>query len=141
MQMAEVVLAPEVLEEMAALPTPIVARMERLFLEIVAYHKRNLLSDQRVLDIVMVAIEQNWVAIQAHKDVMRTVLEVILRDGIETGEFEAVDPRASAESINRAMVLFTHPVLVAECVKDGEDLEAGARQSVQFLLRAITPRG
>jgi hypothetical protein len=38
------------------------------------------------------------------------------------------------------MVCFTHPVLIGQCMDEGEDLEAAARASVRFLLRAITPR-
>jgi AcrR family transcriptional regulator len=120
---------------------PAATRMERLFLEILAYHKNNFLTDRRVLDIVMVAIEHSWDAIKAHKDVMHTVIELILRDGIEAGDFEAVEPRPTAELIQRSMVLFCHPMLVGECLEDGRDLEDEARASVRFLLRAITPRG
>src|SRR5438552_7259717 len=69
------------------------ARMERLILEILAYHKENLLTEQRVNDIVLVAIEHSWDAIQAHKTTMHTMVEVIVRDGIAAGEFAAVDPR------------------------------------------------
>ena len=79
-------------------------RMERLILEILAYHKENLLTDQRVNDIVLVAIELNWEAIRAHKNVLHTVMEVILRDGIEAGEFDKVDPRETAEVIMRSAV-------------------------------------
>ena len=74
-------------------------RLERLILEILAYHKENLLTEQRVNDMVLAAIELSWNAIRAHKDVMRTVVEVILRDGIEAGEFEQVEPRDTAELI------------------------------------------
>jgi AcrR family transcriptional regulator len=119
---------------------PAAAKLERLFLEILSYHKENLLTEQRVNDIVLVAIEQNWKAIQAHKEAMRTVIEVILRDGIEAGEFEPVDARETSQSIMRAQVVFCHPVLVAQGLQDGEDLEAGVRSTVRFLLRAITPR-
>jgi AcrR family transcriptional regulator len=120
---------------------PAAARLERLFLEILAYFKRHLLGDERVMEIVMAAIEQSWDAIRAHKDKMRTVLELILRDGIDGGEFEPVDPRETADSILRAMMCFTHPTLVAECMDEGQDLEDEVRKSVRFLLRAITPRG
>jgi hypothetical protein len=89
---------------------------------------------------VLIAIEQNWKAIQAHKEAMRTVIEVIVRDGIESGEFEPVDARATSLSIMQSMVVFCHPVLVAQGLQDGEDLEAGVRSTVRFLLRAITPR-
>jgi AcrR family transcriptional regulator len=116
-------------------------RLERLVLEILAYHKENLLVEQRVHDMVLVAIEDNWGAIRAHKDVVRSVMEVIVRDGIAAGEFEPVDARETAKLMMRSLIVFEHPVLIAQCLQDGEDLEAEARASVRFLLRAITPRG
>jgi hypothetical protein len=89
---------------------------------------------------VVAAIQDSWDTIRAHKDVMRNVTELILRDGIETGEFEPVDPRETAELILRSVVVFTHPLLVGQCLEEGQDLEVEARASVRFLLRAITPR-
>src|SRR5262249_1333746 len=67
-------------------------RIERLVLEIVAFHKENNLTDQRVNDIVLAAIELSWGAIRAHKEHMRMVLEAILREGLKRGEFEPIDP-------------------------------------------------
>jgi AcrR family transcriptional regulator len=119
---------------------PAGARIERLILEILAYHKENLLTEKGVSDMVLAAIELSWDAIHKHKDVMHTVLEVILRDGIENGEFEPVQPRETAELIFRSLVAFTHPMVIGQCMEDGQDLEAEARASVRFLLRAITPR-
>src|ERR1700720_4415573 len=52
-------------------------RAERLVLSILKYHNENLLTETRVHDMVLVAMENNWAAIQAHKEVMRTVVEVI----------------------------------------------------------------
>jgi len=115
-------------------------RIERLFLEILSYHKDNLLIEKRVHDMVLVAIEQNWNAILAHKETMRTAVELIVRDGIEAGEFERVDPRETSHFFMQSLVGFCHPVLVAQSLQDGHDLESEARDSVRFLLRAITPR-
>lgn len=115
-------------------------RLERLFLEILAYHKENLLTEQRVNDMVLIAIEQNWKAIQEHKQVMRTMVEVILRDGIEAGEFEPIDPVDASQSIFRSLVSFCHPMLLAQCLQEGQDVETEARKTVAFLLRAITLR-
>src|SRR5262249_13586909 len=67
-------------------------RIERLILEILRYHKENVLTEQRVNDLVVAAIELSWDAIRAHKDVMRTVVGVILRDGIEAGEIRLAPP-------------------------------------------------
>jgi AcrR family transcriptional regulator len=119
---------------------PAAARMERLVLEILAYHKANLLTDKRVNDIVLIAIEDSWHAIQAHKDVIRNVIELIVRDGIEAGEFEPVEAPETAQLLMRSLVAFMHPVLISQCLADEEDVEAEARASVRFLLRAITPR-
>ena len=119
---------------------PAAERMERLILEILAYHKENLITEQRVNDMVLAAIEHSWETIRTHKEVMANVTEVILRDGIEAGEFEPVDPRATAGLIMRSVVCFTHPLMLSQCMEEGEDVEAEARASVRFLLRAITPR-
>ena len=113
--------------------------MARLFVEIFNYHKDNLITEKRVHDIVLVAMENSWAAIEAHTEVIRTVIEVIVRDGIASGEFDAVDPRETSILIKRSMVAFCHPLLVAECLQEGEG-EADVRASARFLLRAITPR-
>jgi hypothetical protein len=40
----------------------------------------------------------------------------------------------------RALTSFTHPIVISSCLRDEEDVEAEARATVRFLLRAITPR-
>jgi AcrR family transcriptional regulator len=119
--------------------TPATERIERLYLEILAYHKENLLTERRVNDMVLVAIEQNWAAIRTHKDKIRAVAELILRDGIEAGEFGQLDPRETARNIDRSLVNFVHPVLIAQLLQDGEDVEAELRATLRFLLRALAP--
>jgi AcrR family transcriptional regulator len=119
---------------------PAADKLERLVLDTLKYHKENLLNETRVHDIVLVAMENSWAAIRAHKETMRTIVEVILRDGVAAGELEAVDPRQVSEQFMRATVSFCHPVLVAQALQDGEDLEAAARGAVRFLVRAITAR-
>jgi len=116
------------------------ARIERLFLEIMKYHLENLIEEKRVHDIVLVAMENNWEAVQAHMERIRAIIEVILRDGIESGEFERVEPHETSLLIKKAMVAFCHPLMLAEGLQDGEDLDTQSRATIRFLLRAITPR-
>jgi AcrR family transcriptional regulator len=116
-------------------------RIERLVLEILAYHKENNLTEQRVNDMVLAAIELSWGAIRAHKEHIRMVFESVLREGTERGEFEHIDPRETSRLMMISLVNFCHPVLVAQYLQDQGDLEADARATVRFLLRAITPRG
>ena len=82
-------------------------RLERLELEILAYHRDNLLEDQRVNDMVLAAIEHSWQAIRAHKEAMRMVMEAILREGIAAGEFEPVDPRETSRLMARSLMRTT----------------------------------
>jgi AcrR family transcriptional regulator len=115
-------------------------RLERLVLEILAYHRENHLTDQRVNDMVLAAIELSWGAVRAHKEHMRMVFEAVLREGIERGEFERVDPRETSRLMLISLVNFCHPMLVAQYLQDQGDLETDARATIRFLLRAITPR-
>jgi AcrR family transcriptional regulator len=115
-------------------------RIERLVLETLTYHRENHLVDQQVNDMVLAAIELSWQAIRAHKEHMRMVFETILREGVESGEFEPLDPRETSRLLMISLVHFCHPVLVAQYLQDQEDLEGDARATVQFLLRALTPR-
>ena len=125
--------------EIARSRAPAGERIARLFVEIFNYHRDNLITEKRVHDIVLVAMENNWDAIEKHTEVIRTVIEVILRDGIASGEFDPVEPRETSFLIKRSMVAFCHPLMVAECLQEGNG-EAEVRQSAGFLLRAITPR-
>jgi AcrR family transcriptional regulator len=115
-------------------------RLERLVLEILAYHRENHLTEQRVNDMVLAAIELSWGAIRAHKEHMRMVFEAVLREGIERGEFERVDPRETSRLMMISLVNFCHPVLVAQYLQDQGDLETDARATIRFLLRGITPK-
>jgi AcrR family transcriptional regulator len=119
---------------------PAPQRLEQLVLEVLAYHMENQMAEERVHEMVLAAIEHSWETIRAHKETMRNVTELILRDGIDAGEFVAAEPRETAELIMRSVVVFTHPVLIKQCLDDGRNLEADARATVRFLLRAITPR-
>ena len=125
--------------EVARSRAPAAERMVRLLVEIFNYHRDNLITEKRVHDIVLVAMENNWDAIEKHTEVIRTVIEVVLRDGIASGEFDPVDPRETSVLIKRSMIAFCHPLMVAECLQQG-DGETEVRQSARFLLRAITPR-
>jgi len=115
-------------------------RIERLVLETLAYHKENHFTDQKVNDMVLAAIELSWQAIRAHKEHMRMVFETILREGVDSGEFEPLDPRETSRLLMVSLVHFCHPVLVAQYLQDQEDIETDARATVHFLLRALTPR-
>ena len=97
------------------------------------------MTEHRINEPRVAAIEHSWDTVRAPM-MSHRIVELILRDGIDAGEFEPVDPRETSELIMRALIAFTHPLMVGQCLEEGEDLEAQARASVRFLLRAIAPR-
>jgi AcrR family transcriptional regulator len=115
-------------------------RLERLTLEVLAYHKENLLTEQKVNDLGLVAMEESWDAIKGHKEVYRNAIELILRDGIESGEFDPVDPRETSATIMRAQASLCHPLLLEQGLQEGHNLENEAQALTRLLLRAITKR-
>jgi AcrR family transcriptional regulator len=116
------------------------SRLEQFVLQTLDYHRENLITEQRVHDMVLVAMEQNWEAILAHKQTLHGVIELIVRDGIESGEFEKVDPRSTATQLMQSLIRYCHPLLIADSLRNHDDMAGEAREQVRFLLRAITPR-
>jgi AcrR family transcriptional regulator len=116
-------------------------RLDRLFQGIIKYHKENFIAEKRLHDIVLIAIEENWGAILAHKQTVRNAIELILRDGIDSGEFDPVDPKETAAMLMLGMIAFCHPVLVAQNLADGYEPERDGAAQLRFLLRAIVKRG
>lgn len=110
-------------------------RILAAYLAIMRYHKENFLEDRRVHDIVLVAIENNWEAIEAHKARLCEMVARILADGIAQGVFVAHDPRKVSQHIQSACIRFCHPVLVAQNID--EDHEASLRDTLRFILRSI----
>jgi hypothetical protein len=100
--------------------------MERLFLEILAYHKENLLIERRVNEIVVFAIEHMWDTVRAHKDVTRNIVELIVRDGVEAGEFGSIDARETASAPKRAW-----PAVVRPPSRSTRHGEAGAAPTLR----------
>ena len=114
--------------------------LDRLFQGIIRYHKENFIAEERLHDIVMVAVEENWQSILSHKQTLRNAIELILRDGIDSGELDPVDPRETAGMLMRAMIGFCHPVLLARAIADGEEPEREGTAQLKFLLKAILRR-
>src|SRR5262245_24426757 len=121
-------------------PGPASQRLEQLIMAIVTHHRDNFLTERRVHDMVLVAIEHSMDVIRAHKQIMHSVAERILREGVAAGEFDPVDPPVAAKHIMRSLIAYIHPLLIVQCLEADEDLETEPRAALRFLLRSITPR-
>ncbi|MGH6741602.1 MAG: hypothetical protein ACREDY_21680 [Bradyrhizobium sp.] len=92
-------------------------------------------------ELIVAATQQNWPIIGAHIERMVTILEAIIREGVEAGEFDVGDAAEAARAVRSALMPFLHPILIEHCVQHGEDTEAGLRGQVRFIQKALGAKG
>lgn len=99
--------------------------------------KRTFIEERPVHDLIVAAMEENWAIIKAHSDEIVAIIEAIVREGIEVGEFNIEDAAQAARSVMNAFMPFYHPVLVEQWVRNGEDTETGLHDQIRFILKAL----
>lgn len=113
-------------------------RLERLILEIHRYTKATFLKEERMHDMAAAAFEESWESIKGHIERMGTIIEVLIRDGVDAGEFHVDDIQKAARCVKASFVVFWHPQLISQCIHD--DLETEAREVARFMARALAAR-
>jgi AcrR family transcriptional regulator len=119
---------------------PASEKLDRL-LTAVHRHNKTLVKEKRIHDMIVAAMQENWAIIRAHIERMVTIFEAIIREGVEAGEFEVEDPAEAARAIKAAFTPFFHPILIERSVQQCEDTEAGLREQIRFILRALGKSG
>ena len=106
------------------------------FIELVArYTTETYTNEKKVHDMVVVAMEENWGAIERHLQVTETMIANIIESGIRAGEFKPQDAENAARRVHFAIAGFSHPVLAAKCCGD-PDTPTPAEMAA-FILSAL----
>ncbi|TIQ82579.1 MAG: TetR/AcrR family transcriptional regulator [Mesorhizobium sp.] len=116
---------------------PALEKLDRLLTAIHHHNKTTLVEKKRMHDMIVAAMQENWTIIKAHIERMVTIFEAIIREGIEAGEFKVRDPAEAARAVKTAFMPFFLPILIEHCVQYGEDTEAGLREQIRFILKAL----
>ncbi|QQO23382.1 TetR family transcriptional regulator [Bradyrhizobium diazoefficiens] len=116
---------------------PAMEKLDRLLTAVHRQNKMMLIKARPMHELVVTATQENWPIIQAHTARMLTIFEAIIREGIEAGEFEVEDAAEAARAVRSAFVPFFHPILIEHCVQHGEDTEAGLRDQIRFVMKAL----
>lgn len=116
---------------------PAIAKLDRLLTAVHDHNKTMLIRDKHMHDLIVAAMQENWATIKAHVERMVAILEAIIREGIEAGEFRVEDAAKAARAVRTAFTPFFHPALIEHCVQHGEDTEAGLRDQIRFVLKAL----
>jgi AcrR family transcriptional regulator len=116
------------------------AARQRLKSVLVALHQKRktmVIEERAVHDLIVVATEENWAVIRAHAAQILALVETIVRQGAEAGEFSIDDAARAARSIMNAFLPFYHPILVHHGIRSGEDTESGLRDQLSFVFKAL----
>lgn len=111
------------------------ARLRDFALAQFAFTTATMLDDKKVHEMVVVAMEQNWPAIEEHIEQIRVVVEGVIGQGIAAGEFRQQDAALAAENFMSATILLCHPQLVAKCL--AETRIGKPEDLIDFALRAL----
>lgn len=94
-----------------------------------------MLDEQKVHEMVVVAMDQQWPVIQEHLARIRAIIEAIITDGIAAGEFRQQNVRLAAECYMGAGVCLCHPQLITKTIAPDEAMTP--EDMVEFCIRAL----
>ncbi|APG95021.1 TetR family transcriptional regulator [Sinorhizobium americanum] len=115
-----------------------VSATERLRRYVLAQHRmtvETMLDEQKVHEMVVVAIEQEWHVIEKHLDRIDKLLAGVIREGIEAGEFAKQDAEVAARCFGASIVTLCHPQIVAQCL--AKENRPTPDELIEFAIKAL----
>lgn len=94
-----------------------------------------MLDQQKVHEMVIVAIERDWHVIEKHIDSIHALIADVIREGIAAGEFVDQDPEVASRCFGAATVNLCHPQMVAQCL--AKTNRAAVDELIEFAIRAL----
>jgi AcrR family transcriptional regulator len=111
---------------------------ERLTNHLVLQHRvtvETMLDEEKVHEMVLVAMDQQWQVIQEHILRIRDLVQSVIEEGISSGEFRQQDSLMAAECFTHCGVSVCHPQLVSKKLKQAEVLTP--EDLAAFILRSL----
>lgn len=94
-----------------------------------------MLDQQKVHEMVIVAIERDWHVIEKHIDSIHALIADVIREGIAAGEFAEQDPEVASRCFGAATINLCHPQMVAQCL--AKTNRATVDELIEFAIRAL----
>lgn len=116
---------------------PATEKLDQLLTAIHRHTKMTLVKERYMHDLIAIATRENWAIAKAHIERLVAIVEAIIREGIESGEFQVEDAAQAARAVRFAFMPFFHPVLIEHCVQQREDIETDMRSQIGFILKAL----
>jgi AcrR family transcriptional regulator len=121
--------------KIARLPLP---AAERLRLFVVEKHKATvatMLDEKKVHEMVSIALEEQWAVIERHLDRVTSIIEMVIKEGIASGEFADQDAASAARCFFASVISVCHPQIVAQCLD--KPSRATPEELAEFAINAL----
>lgn len=94
-----------------------------------------MLHENKVHEMVVIAIEQQWQVIEEHIERVRVLVAELIDKGIKAGEFRQQNVEIASDCFMQATVALCHPQIIADCL--AEVRQATPEDLVEFAIRAL----
>ena len=116
---------------------PAIDRLRRFYKSLGAQGVQLLFQERKLHDIVAAAIDGRWSVIKVHNTALLALIQRIITDGRESGEFERKTPMdETCRAILQTMQPFIHPVMLEQ---NFEDIDENAAAVASLVLRSLAP--
>jgi AcrR family transcriptional regulator len=112
-------------------------RLKTLLIELHRFNRSRFIGERRVHDMVEAAMEENWAAVEAHLTYVIEHIAMIMADGVQSGEFRPCDVPVTAMTVKNTCASILHPMMIAECMRHGRDMEEQAERLSTFVVNAL----
>lgn len=131
-------IAEENARAIASRPISAAGRVREFVLGVHEFNRDRYTRDGEVHETCVAATTERWPIVARHEKTLTDIFAIILRDGIDSGEFEIEDVERTAAVMTSAMLKFHNPIMVAQY--HGESLIEQATALSDFMLKAIRKR-
>lgn len=114
-------------EEVEAIAAGEGSAQARLRLAIRTLHERDIalfFQEKRLHDMVTAAMTEHWGVIEQFVEAILGAWTRLIAEGMARGEFRPMDPAHAAVMIKHCTMLWSHPLLIADCLGRGTEPEA-----------------
>ena len=94
-----------------------------------------MLDQEKVHEMVVVAIERDWHVIEKHIIRLHAIVAEIIAEGIAAGEFRQQDPVIASKCFGASLVTLCHPQMVAQCLM--KENQARPEDLIEFAIQAL----
>ena len=117
---------------------PAAERLRKIYRTAVTQGFELYFGERKLHDIVTAAVEGQWCSVAAYRDELGSLVERVVTEGRQAGEFERLTPLVDVcRAIICTLTPFVHPSLLAQ--SDPAELESSAEQVANLVLRSLHP--